>query len=219
MTTDRPDYPRWPIAAAVVVAIGLYMALPSELIVDIPLIRYIVPALELALILVLTLDAPRRWLLSAGLRRHFSIGLIALISLANTAALASLLHHLLYGGGSISGRTLLYAAFDIWATNVIVFSLWFWELDGGGPIARRKNPDGRRDFAFVQMTDPDLKYPGWQSEYFDYFYVSCTNSIAFSPTDTLPLSRMAKALMALQSALSAVTLLLVAARAVNILNT
>ena len=96
-------------------------------------------------------------------------------------------------------------------------SLWFWELDGGGPIARRKNPDGRRDFAFVQMTDPDLKYPGWTSEYFDYFYVSCTNSIAFSPTDTLPLSRMAKALMALQSALSAVTLLLVAARAVNIL--
>jgi len=213
---DRPDYPRWPVAAAVAVAIGFYMVLPSELIVDIPLIRYVVPALELALVLVLTIDAPRRWLLSAGLRRHFSIGLIALITVANTAALVSLLHQLLYGGG-VSGRTLLYAGFDIWATNVIAFSLWFWELDGGGPIARQMHPDAHRDFGFPQMTDPEVSPPGWAPEYVDYLYVAFTNSIAFSPTDTMPLTRTAKMLMLVQSALSAVTVLLVAARAVNIL--
>jgi uncharacterized membrane protein len=214
---DRLDYPRWPVAGAVLVSIVLYAVLPSDLIPQAPFLRFVVPALQILLIAILTIDGPRQMLLNAGLRRHASVALIALISLGNAVALCLLLHQLLYGGG-ISGRTLLFASFDIWATNVIAFSLWYWELDGGGPVARRKDPGGRRDFAFVQQTNPDLKTPGWLPDYFDYLYLGFTNSIAFSPTDTMPLTRMAKLLMLFQSALSAVTILLVAARAVNILN-
>jgi uncharacterized membrane protein len=214
---DRLDYPRWPVAAAVVASIVLYVALPSELIPQAPVIRFLVPGMQILLIAILTIDAPRQMLLNAGLRRHVSIALIAVISIGNAIALGLLLHQLLYGG-SVSGRTLLFASFDIWATNVIAFSLWYWELDGGGPVARLKDPDGERDFAFVQQTSPDLRTPGWMPDYFDYLYLGFTNSIAFSPTDTMPLTRMAKLLMLFQSALSAVTILLVAARAVNILN-
>jgi uncharacterized membrane protein len=155
-------------------------------------------------------------LIAAGIRRHASIALIALISIANAVALCLLLHQLLYGGG-VSGRTLLYASFDLWATNVIAFSLWYWELDGGGPVARHTHPEASRDFAFVQMTDPEVSAPHWMPDYIDYLYVAFTNSIAFSPTDTLPLTRTAKMLMLVQSAISAITVLFVAARAVNIL--
>ena len=117
----------------------------------------------------------------------------------------------------MQGRQLLLSAVEIWWTNVLVFALWYWELDGGGPPARLRAPKASRDFAFVQMTDPDLAAPGWLPRFGDYLYVSFTNSSAFSPTDTLPLTRMAKTLMLIQSSVSLVTLLLVAARAVNIL--
>ena len=107
----------------------------------------------------------------------------------------------------------------MWATNVIVFALWYWELDGGGPVRRAEGeaPEKNRDFAFIQMTDPEVRARGWHPHFVDYLYVAFTNASAFSPTDTMPLTRRAKLLMALQSGLSIVTLLLVAARAVNIL--
>jgi uncharacterized membrane protein len=146
-----------------------------------------------------------------------AIGLIAIVSVANAVSLGFLLHFLLTAGSAVHGRQLLLAAGEIWWTNVIVFALWFWELDGGGPPARLRDPKAPRDFAFVQMTDPEVSSPGWRPRFADYFYVSFTNASAFSPTDTLPLSRKAKELMLAQSTLSLLTLLLVAARAVNIL--
>ena len=142
--------------------------------------------------------------------------LTAMISIANALALVFLVHELLYGSG-VHGRTLLYGAFAIWVTNVIVFALWFWELDGGGPPRRLANPKQPRDFAFVQMTDPEVSAAGWHPRFADYLYLSFTNSSAFSPTDTMPLTRWAKMLMMLESVISILTLLLVAARAVNIL--
>jgi len=209
---------RIPVTVAVLVAIGLYAALPSKLIVLTPALRYVLPALALLLLVSLALDTTHEKLLALGIRRHVSMTLIALISLGNALALFTLLRHLLYGGG-VSGRTLLYTAFDLWATNVIAFSLWYWELDGGGPMQRAKTPDAPRDFAFVQMTDPEVAKPHWRPDYADYLYVAFTNASAFSPTDTLPLTRWAKLLMLVQACISIVTLLLVAARAVNILNT
>jgi len=207
---------RWPIVAAVAVAIALYVWLPDELVVGPPIVRYVVPALELLFLLTLTLHGPHRRLVEAGIRRETSMALIALVSLGNALALAFLLHQLLYSGG-VQGRTLLYAAFDLWVTNVIAFALWFWELDGGGPEARATSPEAPRDFAFVQMTDPEVAAEGWEPRFADYLYLAFTNASAFSPTDTMPLTRRAKMLMLLQSAVSIVTLLLVAARAVNIL--
>ena len=208
---------RWQVVLAVLAAVALYAALPSKLIVVTPALRFVVPGLALLLLVSLTFEGWRQKLLAMGIRRHVSMTLIGLISLGNGLALFELLRHLLYGGG-VSGRTLLYTAFDLWATNVIAFSLWYWELDGGGPVRRVREPGAPRDFAFVQMTDPEVAAPGWQPHYVDYLYVAFTNASAFSPTDTLPLTRLAKLLMLAQATISIVTLLLVAARAVNILN-
>ena len=192
------DLRRWPEAVAVVAAAGLFLTLPDDLVPGPSAVRFAVPVAELALAAMLVVYD----------RRRATIGLIAVIGLANTSALAYLIHQLLYAGG-VNGRTLLYAAFDVWVTNVIAFALLYWELDG--------QTDDVTDFAFVQMTDPEVKAKGWHPRFTDYLYLSYTNASAFSPTDTMPLTRRAKMLMLLQSAVSITTLLLVAARAVNIL--
>jgi hypothetical protein len=100
---------------------------------------------------------------------------------------------------------------------VIAFGLGYWELDRGGPVRRRMPDPPPPDFQYPQMENPNLAEPGWTPHLIDYIYVSFTNAIAFSPTDAMPLTRRAKLLMLVESAASIVTLLLVAARAVNIL--
>jgi hypothetical protein len=117
---------------------------------------------------------------------------------------------------NLGGGELLVTGFAIYTADVIVFGLIFWELEAGGPLARR-NEAARlaTDFRFPQDEDPGPVT--WEPQVWDYLYVSVTNSIAFSPTDTMPLSLRAKAVMGLESFLSAATVLLVAARAVNVL--
>ena len=100
---------------------------------------------------------------------------------------------------------------------MIAFGLWYWELDGGGPAARLRAQEPYRDFLFPQMSMPDKARPGWRPTFFDYLYVSLTNATAFSPTDTMPLTRKAKGLMSVQSIASLLTVALVAGRAVNII--
>jgi uncharacterized membrane protein len=212
--------PRWPAALAVLAAIALYATLPSKLISNqhaSGLFRIVVPAFELALLVPLAVAAPHRHAEESGRRRNAAITLIAIVSIANVATLAFLIHFLVKSGGAGEGKQLLIAAGQIWLTNVIVFALWYWELDGGGPPRRLKDPTAPRDFAFIQMTDPEVAAPGWHPRFVDYLYLSFTNASAFSPTDTMPLTRWAKLLMLAQSGISIVTLLLVAARAVNIL--
>lgn len=188
---------RWPEALAVVVAAALLATLPGDLVPGPRPLQFAVAAVEIVL----------GALLVAGNRRRASIGLIAVIGITNAAALGYLIHQLLYTGG-VTGRTLLYSAFDVWVTNVIAFALLYWELDGESP----EEPD----FLFPQMGDARLA-PGWHPRFTDYLYTSYTNGTAFSPTDTMPLTRRAKMLMLVQSLVSIMTLLLVAARAVNIL--
>jgi uncharacterized membrane protein len=119
--------------------------------------------------------------------------------------------------GQDAGPLLITGA-AIWLTNVIVFSLWYWELDRGGPVARAHATRAHPDFLFAQMQNPELAPSDWEPGFADYLYLSFTNATAFSPTDVLPLSRWAKLTMMLQSAVSLATVALVIARAVNILN-
>jgi uncharacterized membrane protein len=114
---------------------------------------------------------------------------------------------------------LLLTGFAIWTTDVIVFALLFWELDAGGPAVRLQVRRATLDFQFPQDENPQLAQKGWSPMIWDYAYLSLTNGIAFSPTDVMPLSLRAKAAMGAESAISAVTVLLVAARAVNTLGT
>lgn len=170
---------------------------------------------EAVLLVPLAWHRPRRRLEQLGLRRMVVFALLALVSLANAflvfAVIASLVR-----GQEKSGAQLLLKAVTVWGTNVITFGLWFWVLDRGGPVRRRRPNPPPPDFLFPQLDDPKLAAPGWEPHLLDYVYVAFTNAIAFSPTDVLPLTRLAKLLMLFESALSALTILLVAARAVNI---
>ena len=210
-----PAPPRtyWPARAAVLVAMSLYLILPDLLI---PYPRWIVPTLEGTVLIALTLLSPHATTVDHPARRILAIVLIALISAANALTLGLLVHELLHGGAQ-EGRLLIFSSIAIWLTNVIVFALWYWELDRGGPFARHSASHREPDFLFPQMTTPGAGRPGWAPSFADYLYVSLTNATAFSPTDTLPLTTMAKSLMAAQSVASPLTVAVVAARAVNIL--
>lgn len=151
--------------------------------------------------------------------------LTGFVTLINAASLVSLINALLGHTASKTGQTLLLDAVNIWLTNVIVFSLWYWSIDRGGPASRGVIGPGERDFLFPQMQmqmqtqqNSGTRDTAWSPGFVDYLYVAFTNASAFSPTDTMPLSGRAKLLMMAQSSISLLTLALVAARAVNILN-
>ncbi|HLY85752.1 MAG TPA: hypothetical protein VKO84_04480 [Gaiellaceae bacterium] len=120
-------------------------------------------------------------------------------------------------GAEATASTLLRAAVHMWVVNVLLFALWYWQLDGGGPLSRPTCPEAERDFLFPQQSEPLLAESGWKPQFLDYLYVSFTNATAFSPTDAMPLSRWAKMLMLIQSAISLALAVMVVARAVNIL--
>jgi len=142
--------------------------------------------------------------------------MIATLSLFNGYSAERLIDHLLRGGESDATRLLLTGG-AIWLTNVIAFSLWYWDFDRGGPVQRMLATKPYPDFQFPQMENPTLAPKDWEPFFIDYLYLSFTNALAFSPTDVMPLSRWAKLTMLLQSILSVLIVALVIARAVNIL--
>jgi hypothetical protein len=170
---------------------------------------------ELALLIPLAWNRSRRRLEQLGHRRTVALSLLGLVSLTNALLLIALIASLVKGDEK-SGAQLLLKAVTVWGTNVIAFGLWYWGFDRGGPVRRLQPDPPPPDFQFPQMENPQLAQPGWRPQLVDYVYVSFTNAIAFSPTDAMPLSRWAKLLMLTESAISSITVLLVAARAVNI---
>ncbi len=202
----------WPALACVLVAIGLQLALPDRLVAG-PV--WLAPALEGALLVGLVFASPRELEVEHRLRRSLALALTALASLANIISLA--LSHLLLHHGTSNGRELIVSGVLIWLTNVLIFGLWYWETDRGGAGKRAAGHDGPPDFFFPQMSDDRIQQPNWRPQFIDYLYLSLTNALALSPTDTMPLTPMAKSIMGLQSLVSLVTIGLIIARAVNIL--
>lgn len=149
--------------------------------------------------------------------RRAALALLWWLVVGNAVALGILVLGLVTTSTSdLGGGELLVTGFAIYAADVVVFGLIFWELEAGGPVARSTESTRQAaDFRFPQDEDPGPA--SWEPQVWDYLYVSVTNAIAFSPTDTMPLSVRAKAVMGLESFLSAATVLLVAARAVNVL--
>ena len=212
----------WEAAPAIAFVIGsqLLLAIVSRTqhwrLWDLPWWVWLLPVgPELALVVALAWHRPRERLEQLGRRRTASLALLATISFANALLLVAVIASLVRGKET-SGAQLLLKAVTLWGTNVITFGLAFWEFDRGGPVRRLEPDEPLPDFQFPQMENPQLAEKGWQPEFFDYLYVSFTNSIAFSPTDAMPLSRRAKMLMLFESTVSSITVLLVAARAVNI---
>jgi len=205
---------RLPVALIVVVAIGLQVALPAHLSFK-P--SWLLPALEGALLVALVVANPRKINRTSMFLRSASIGLIAIISLANGWSSGRLAYGIIQGTEGKSAAPLLAEGASIYLTNIIVFALWYWEWDRGGPVSRAQGLRPYPDFLFANMTQADLAPPDWVPTFIDYLYLSFTNATAFSPTDTLPLARWAKMLMLVQSGVALVTVALVVARAVNIL--
>jgi uncharacterized membrane protein len=194
-------------------AIALDVFLPARLTIG-P--SWLLPSIEGLLLVALVVVSPHpRWRESQ-LRRRVAIALIALVSGTNIFSLVELCRFLLHHHVG-SGRALIFAGVQLWLTNVLLFSLWYWELDRGGPLERAAKPDQRPDFMFPQDEDPKIAPQDWAPGLIDYLYVSFTNATAFSPTDTMPLSQSAKLLMIAQALTSLLIVVLVVSRAVSIL--
>jgi hypothetical protein len=207
--------PFWAPQLVVAGAIALDLSLPEKLTLG-P--NWLLPSFEGLLLLGLMIASPHPQIRHSPLRRQFALGLIGLVSAVNIVSLYLLCHFLLHHGTKqVSGGALIRSGVVLWVTNVLLFGLWYWQLDRGGPVARAAEPEVVPDFLFPQMAEPRYAPANWMPGLIDYMYVSFTNASAFSPTDTMPLTVTAKWLMAAQALSALVTVGLVVARAVNIL--
>lgn len=202
----------WHAQLVFLLALALQFTIPHELRVG---DKYSIAIVELLLVAGIGITAPKRHISFKNFNRTIAVLLIGLLSFANVSSLVLVINGLL-NGSQVPGKQLVVAAFAIFITNVIVFSLWYWELDSPGLTGVKKH-DAKPKFDFPQMESRLKADVGWEPTYFDYLYVSITNASAFSPTDTLPMTHLTKAVMSAQALISLLTVVLVTARAVNIL--
>jgi uncharacterized membrane protein len=198
----------WHAQTAILLAIVLQLTLSESLRIG-P--RFLVAGLELLLVFGISYTGPRRHREAEVTHRTVSVLLIGLVSMANAGQLALLIKALV-NGTQLPGRSLLTGALAIFLTNIIMFGLWYWELASPG-LSGHHEGDQDEHFLFPQNQIDDA----WRPTFTDYLYISLTNGTAFSPTDTMPLTHVAKALMSTQALISLLTVVLVTARAVNIL--
>ena len=209
---DVHPEPHWPASLALLVCSGLYVVLPSRLVVG-P--KWLLPILVILPLVPLSARRHRRpddapWV------RYLSITLIAIITAANCISVVLLLDRLFFGV-HVVGRSLIYSAASIWCTNFIAFGLWLWEMDRGGPH-RRAGPEKRfPDIQFPQMENPTMAPSEWRPRFVDYLYTSFANGTSFAPADAMPLSIQAKSLFATEALVSFITIAVIAGEAVNIL--
>ena len=216
----------WLARAAIALIAGLQLLFVNQHLSVGP--RWMAPAFEIAMLIPLsvatawtqqkvrTATEDHHWAQIRRLRlliRGLALVLTMIVMVINFDALYLVAKALLGGGKGPSGQSLLVDALNIWFTNVVIFALWFWNVDQGGPAARGLKAGATPDFLFPQMLGPGDGDPSWTPGFLDYFYVSFTNATAFSPTDTMPLSVTVKMLMAVQAFVSLLTVGLVAARA------
>lgn len=211
MATPHPE-PRWPASLALASCAALYAVLPSRLVVG-P--KWLLPVLVVLPLVPLSARRHRHPDESSWIRKVVIV-LITIVTVANVASVALLVHRLLSSNVS-QGTQLIYSAVAIWLTNVIIYGVWFWEIDRGGPHRRAGSEDLWPDIQFPQMENPDLVPKDWRPHFFDYLYTSFANGTSFAPADAMPLTLRIKILFASESAVSLVAIVVVGARAINIL--
>ena len=202
------------MATAVVAATVLYVGTPHRGRVP---GWWIGPVLQLGLLgILIAQDRGRIDRRSASLHRMM-VALLVVMTTGTVLAVVVLAHDILVALKGVTATVLLGRGAAIWVENVIVFSLWYWQFDRGGPAERAAGAPIPPSFAFPENATPELAPVGWQPAYPDYLYLAYTNATAFSPTDTLPVRRWAKLTMMVQASLSLVIAILVIARAINVL--
>ena len=206
--------PRWPMATAVLAATILYVGTPHRGRVP---GWWIFPIVQLILLGLLIAQDPGRIDRRSPVLRRLMVTLLVVMTAGTVLGVIVLAHDILVSARGVTATVLLGRGAAIWVANVIIFSLWYWEFDRGGPAERAAGLPVAASFAFPENATPELAPPGWRPAYPDYLYLAFTNATAFSPTDTLPVRRWAKLTMMIQSALSLVIAILVVARAINVL--
>jgi hypothetical protein len=206
----------WPVATAIVVVAGLHVALPARYRIQ-PV--WLVPAILLALLAVLIIGDPGRIDRQKPLLRIVTSTVIALITLANLVAAIRLVVEILTNNTVFADHPggLLAAGAVVWATNVIAFGLWYWDLDRGGAAARAHQPFRNPAFVFPEMQNKDYAPPAWVPQFVDYLSLAFWTATAISPTDISAIRPWAKLLMMLEASCSIVLAALVIARAINVL--
>jgi hypothetical protein len=203
----------WPVNVTVAAAVAVQLMLSRDLSIR-P--SWLLPAVETSILAALIFQNPTQRVGRRARPLRLHLLLASALSLATIVVLGQLVAALIHGS-NLSPERLLADALVVWLSSAVVFSLWYWELDGGGPAARSSGVGAApRAFLFPQQAAPETA-PGWRPLYLDYLYLSFTNQTAFSPTDSMPLAHWAKGLMAVQATLSLVIAALVISRAVNIM--
>ncbi len=211
----RPTHdPIWHLQAGVLIVMLLQLLTAPALL---PYNKYVLLGLEALLMFSLAVVTPEGYHRVSRPRRTLTLTLIAVVAVVNIVSLLLLIDALINGHSVVTGQTLLFNAITIYITNIFMFALWYWEMDGGGPD-RRTTGRTRVDFMFTQMAHPKYAASNWLPGFTDYLYLSSTNVLNFAAADTLPLSHQAKILMMVQSLVSMVTVVLVASRAISILH-
>jgi uncharacterized membrane protein len=208
--------PRWPPIAALVAYIALNVAIRAWLPGQSPVrVLWLIPAIEAALLLALLAGDPARLARRTPWMHRIALTLVLVLVAAALWATVLLVYDLIKGHGvSQSATELLASGALIWLGNNLAFGMLYWLIDGGGPIARSRDP-APVDFAFTQQLSPELAPPGWRPVFLDYLHLGFTNATAFSPTDVMPLTHRAKYVMLVQSTVALALFGLVVARAVN----
>jgi uncharacterized membrane protein len=206
--------PRWPMATAVLAATILYVGMPHRGRVP---GWWVFPVVQLVLLGLLIAQDPGRIDRRSESLHRLMIALLVVMTLGTVLGVVVLAYDILDAAEGVTATILLGRGAAIWVANVIIFSLWYWQLDRGGPAERAAAAPVRPSFAFPENATPELAPAGWRPAYPDYLYLAYTNATAFSPTDTLPVRRWAKLTMMVQSTLSLVIAILVLVRAINIL--
>jgi uncharacterized membrane protein len=211
----RQHEPVWHVQLAVLVAIILQLFLPDPYVFG---SRYVLIATEVLLLMAMSFTTPKERIFRSISRRINVFLLIILTSAANIYSVIEITRQLLQTGHVAHGKGLVLTALNIFLTNIIIFGLWYWEMDGGGPGQRLAAAKYEQDFLFPQNQHEEYRHPEWRPTFVDYLYVSSTNAMTFGPADTKPLSRRAKLLMLTQASVSLAVVALVAARAISILS-
>ena len=205
---------RWPAILALLTLGGLYAALPPRMTVG-P--RWLFLALEAPVLFFLAVVRHADLRISPHVVRVIAVALLSLATLLIAVSVETLVTTLVVGP-KFTAQDLLSSAAGLWSANVVIFALWYWELDRGGPQRRRRPDHPSPDFLFPQQSGPDIGPPSWSPSFVDYLFVAFTNATAFSPTDTLPLTRRVKVLMMVEGFTSLLLVVILAARAINTLH-
>jgi hypothetical protein len=220
MKEYRPDFhiePRWPVALSIIIVIFLLVILPERIRLFPIWFPYVAGIIVLLPMVGITISSAKsKWLVT---ERIITRLFFVFVCGWNLAGLKNLISAMVHRPEDVTGIQLLTSSTAIWVTNVLLFSLLYWQIDRGGPEARVNNIRYNHDWLFPQADIPEEIPSDWCPQFIDYLSLGYSTATAFSPTDTLPLTPRAKLLMIFESTISLMTMIFVISRAINILGT